>query len=98
MNPLTFTRLLWQLPALTWFVVLLMPGCAGTQRCSAHGRSGCWLRLPCFWSSAGGAWPQRIRRAMPYQARKCLFFRLQAPRSGLECQYTGAQPDIFTNR
>jgi hypothetical protein len=26
MNPHTFTRLLWQLPVLTWLVVLLMPG------------------------------------------------------------------------
>ena len=26
MNPRTLTRLLWQLPALTWLAVLLMPG------------------------------------------------------------------------
>jgi hypothetical protein len=26
MNPQTFARLLWQLPVLTWLVILLMPG------------------------------------------------------------------------
>jgi hypothetical protein len=26
MNPHTFTRLLWQLPVLTWLVILLLPG------------------------------------------------------------------------
>lgn len=26
MNPHTFTRLLWQLPVLTWLIILLMPG------------------------------------------------------------------------
>lgn len=26
MNPHTFTRLLWQLPVLTWLIILLLPG------------------------------------------------------------------------